>query len=106
MSIAMKTFDLQHPGLTEAVKVAEHVAISMRTIDWLIRKQLRVQLQGSRDAKTGKPFVLIQYAKGWCAKFKANFGAEIVQRMRSKEGQFELWQFEMQGCLVQWFEEV
>ncbi|MCX7208084.1 MAG: hypothetical protein NT086_19300 [Proteobacteria bacterium] len=106
MGIAINGLYFQRPGLAEAVNVAASVMVSVRTIDWLIRKKISVQLQGSRDAKTGKPFVLIQYAKGWCAKFKADYGAEIVQRMCSKEGQFELWQFEIQGCLVQWFEEV
>ncbi|PHV02817.1 hypothetical protein [Iodobacter sp. BJB302] len=104
MGIAMHAVDLQRPGLAKAMKVAENVTMSLRAIDWLIRKGLSVALQGSKDELTGKPFVLIEYAHGYCSKFKADFAAERVRCVCNHTGTFEVWQFEMNGCLIQWLE--
>lgn len=104
MGAAVSTVNVQRPGLAKAVQVAENVAMSMRAIDWLIRKGLSVALQGSRDELSNKPFVLIEYAHAYCCKFKADFGAERVRCVCNHTGTFEVWQFEMNGCLIQWLE--
>ncbi|MCX7204775.1 MAG: hypothetical protein NT086_02065 [Proteobacteria bacterium] len=100
------TCQTKRTGLEQAMMVAQRAMLAVRTIHWLHCREVEVQLQGSHDEISGKPYVLIQYAKSYCIKFKNEFGAEIVQRMRVQDREFEMWQFDIRGCLVRWLQEV
>ena len=87
--------------MSAADQLRDQIATALNVVQWLAVNGLKPLNQ--QAGNFAKPVILIESC-GKCQLIRRRYGAEMIGRGVNEIGNYERWQADVNGCLVEWME--